>query len=177
MEYADERRFRTSSWYSCAVPASTRAPEVMSALETCIAEHSGEYVRLIGIDPKDRRRVLEVIVQRPGGPATLPSAMVTSGSTTFAPSPSAKTTLSPELVAQVRGLLSQGYKIGTEHADKRRFSINAWNSCAPITAQHEAGVFTALEACLAEHQGDYVRLIGIDPKDKRRVAENTIQRP
>jgi carbon dioxide concentrating mechanism protein CcmM len=34
-----------------------------------------------------------------------------------------------------------------------------------------------LEACLVEHSGEYVRLIGIDPEHKRRVAETIIQRP
>ncbi|HEY9703848.1 MAG TPA: hypothetical protein V6C58_15470 [Allocoleopsis sp.] len=28
-------------------------------------EHSGEYVRLIGIDPKAKRRVLETLIQKP----------------------------------------------------------------------------------------------------------------
>jgi carbon dioxide concentrating mechanism protein CcmM len=30
-----------------------------------MAEHAGEYVRLIGIDPKAKRRVLETIIQQP----------------------------------------------------------------------------------------------------------------
>ncbi|MGF1538203.1 MAG: ribulose bisphosphate carboxylase small subunit, partial [Elainellaceae cyanobacterium] len=34
-------------------------------LEGCMAEHAGEYVRLIGIDPQAKRRVLETIIQRP----------------------------------------------------------------------------------------------------------------
>jgi carbon dioxide concentrating mechanism protein CcmM len=38
-------------------------------------------------------------------------------------------------------------------------------------------VVAALEACLAEHSGEYVRMIGIDPQAKRRVAETIIQRP
>jgi ribulose bisphosphate carboxylase small subunit len=32
-----------------------------------LAEHGGEYVRLIGIDPKVKRRVVETIIQRPNG--------------------------------------------------------------------------------------------------------------
>ena len=85
--------------------------------------------------------------------------------------------LGSDLATQVRQLLAQGFKIGTEHADKRRFRANAWNSCAPITATQESGVLAALDACIAEHQGEYVRLIGIDPKAKRRVLEVVIQRP
>jgi carbon dioxide concentrating mechanism protein CcmM len=38
---------------------------VFAGLENCIAEHAGEYVRLIGIDTKAKRRVLESIIQRP----------------------------------------------------------------------------------------------------------------
>jgi carbon dioxide concentrating mechanism protein CcmM len=30
-----------------------------------MADHQGEYVRLIAIDPKAKRRVLEKIIQRP----------------------------------------------------------------------------------------------------------------
>ncbi|MCG9891408.1 MAG: ribulose bisphosphate carboxylase small subunit [Thermosynechococcaceae cyanobacterium MS004] len=81
------------------------------------------------------------------------------------------------MVSQVRQLLAQGHKIGTEHADKRRFRASAWNSCKPISATREAEVFKALENCVAEHQGEYVRLVGIDAKAKRRVAELVIQRP
>ncbi|WP_244945022.1 ribulose bisphosphate carboxylase small subunit [Nostoc sphaeroides] len=37
--------------------------------------------------------------------------------------------------------------------------------------------FAAVEGHLGEYQGEYVRLIGIDPKAKRRVLETIIQRP
>jgi carbon dioxide concentrating mechanism protein CcmM len=66
VEYADERRFRTSSWKSATSIHSDRASEVIEALEATLAEHSGEYVRLIGIDPKAKRRVTEEIIQKPG---------------------------------------------------------------------------------------------------------------
>ena len=36
-------------------------------LESCLSEYSGEYVRLVGIDPKAKRRVVETIIQRPNG--------------------------------------------------------------------------------------------------------------
>jgi carbon dioxide concentrating mechanism protein CcmM len=38
---------------------------VFRALESCLAEHAGEYVRVIGIDTKAKRRVLEAVIQRP----------------------------------------------------------------------------------------------------------------
>jgi carbon dioxide concentrating mechanism protein CcmM len=38
---------------------------VIHALEACLDEHGDEYVRLLGIDPKAKRRVFEGIIQRP----------------------------------------------------------------------------------------------------------------
>jgi carbon dioxide concentrating mechanism protein CcmM len=132
-------------------------------------------VRLIGIDPKNKRRVAEVIIQRPNGKATI--VPPTPVSAPASPAPNRSGAEDGDLAAQVRHLLSQGYRIGTEHADERRFRTSSWHSCAPIQAESESGVMAALQACLQEHQGEYVRLIGIDPKQKRRVAEVIIQRP
>ncbi|MGK7873758.1 MAG: ribulose bisphosphate carboxylase small subunit [Xenococcaceae cyanobacterium] len=177
-EYANKRRFKTSSWQSCPPIQSQREAEVLRELEACLAEHQGEYVRLIGIDPKAKRRVLETTIQRPGE--------TTSGRSEAAAAPSYSSgvsagvssgSLSAQTVEQVRSLLNQGYKIGTEYANKRRFKTSSWQSCPPIQSQREAEVLRELEACLAEHQGEYVRLIGIDTKAKRRVLETTIQRP
>ncbi|WP_390883021.1 ribulose bisphosphate carboxylase small subunit [Kovacikia minuta] len=85
--------------------------------------------------------------------------------------------LDANVVNHVRQLLAQGYRIGTEHADERRFQTSSWKSCAPIQATRDRDVLSELESCLAEHSGEYVRLIGIDPKAKRRVLETIIQRP
>jgi len=88
-----------------------------------------------------------------------------------------KTSLSVEVVEQVQQLLSQGYKIGIEYADQRRFKTGSWQSCATIQSNGEKEVIASLANCLTEHNGEYVRLIGIDPKAKRRVIETIIQRP
>ncbi|OKH20612.1 carbon dioxide concentrating mechanism protein CcmM [Hydrococcus rivularis NIES-593] len=184
-EHADKRRFRTSSWQSCAPIESNRESEVVAALEACLSEHQGEYVRLLGIDPKAKRRVLETIIQRPGDSAqngyssttTASTSSDSSYSTSNSASAKVSSSLDAETISQVRSLLMQGYKIGTEHADKRRFRTSSWQSCAPIESNRESEVVAALEACLSEHQGEYVRLIGIDPKAKRRVLETVIQRP
>jgi carbon dioxide concentrating mechanism protein CcmM len=85
--------------------------------------------------------------------------------------------LSGKTIDQIRNLLSQGYKIGTEHADARRFRTGSWSSCASIASNRESEVISALESCLKEHSGEYVRLLGIDSKAKRRVLEEIIQRP
>ncbi|HEY9652041.1 MAG TPA: ribulose bisphosphate carboxylase small subunit [Coleofasciculaceae cyanobacterium] len=190
-EYADERRFRTSSWKSAISIQSNRTSDVLSALEDCLVEHTGEYVRLIGIDPKAKRRVLEEIIQKPGDKKVQATAQSSSSNGTASSSSyAAQTTaasnshssngnqsLSKETLEQVRQLLAQGYKIGTEHADKRRFRTSSWQTCSPIESNRINDVINGLEGCMAEHSGEYVRLIGIDPKAKRRVLETIIQQP
>jgi carbon dioxide concentrating mechanism protein CcmM len=181
-EHADGRRFRTSSWQSCSPIQAKEGSQVIEALEACIEGHPGEYVRLIGIDPKAKRRVLEQIIQRPDGKVAPQSAVksVSNGSTNGSATSTSQASsgrLSSSAVDQVRNLLAQGYKIGTEHADGRRFRTGSWQSCSPIQAKQESEVINALEACLSEHSGEYVRLFGIDPKAKRRVNETIIQKP
>ncbi len=181
-EHATVRRFKTNSWQSCAPIQSKNEREVIAALEACLKEHDGEYVRLIGIDPTAKRRVLEMIIQRPdgvpGGNNTVNSKVTNVNNNGKSVNGAVATTsLSPEVVSQVRSLLAQGYQIGTEHATVRRFKTNSWQSCAPIQSRNESEVLRALEACLKEHSGEYVRLIGIDPNAKRRVLETIIQRP
>lgn len=85
--------------------------------------------------------------------------------------------LSAETRQQVHSLLSQGYRVGMEHVDQRRFRTNAWKSCAIINTQNDRQAYQAMEQCLAQYEDEYVRLIGIDPQSKRRVLETIIQRP
>jgi carbon dioxide concentrating mechanism protein CcmM len=186
-EHADARRFRISSWASCAPIQATREADVMAALHACMAEHAGDYIRLIGIDPKAKRRVLETIIQRPGeqpgqslqtggsasGNYSAPRAASFAGNGSHGLSSG----LNPEVIGQIRNLLAQGARIGMEHADARRFKISSWTSCTSIPSTRESDVVAGLEACMREHAGEYVRLIGIDPKAKRRLAEVIIQRP
>ena len=65
MEYADSRRYRSGAWQSGGSIQASRASDAVVALEACLAEHSGEYVRMVGIDPRAKRRVLETTIQRP----------------------------------------------------------------------------------------------------------------
>lgn len=186
-EHADERRFKTSSWQTCPLITATSLEQVLAELQACLADHQGEYVRLIGIDPKAKRRVLETLIQRPNQTTQLANSATaatpnnrsytSNGSSANSYSSVSNSSLSPETLQQVRSLLAQGYRIGTEHTDVRRFKLSSWQSCSPIESQREADVVAALEACLKEHEGEYVRLLGIDPKAKRRVAETIIQRP
>ncbi|NEU71295.1 carbon dioxide-concentrating mechanism protein CcmM [Hassallia byssoidea VB512170] len=179
-EHVDQRRFRTGSWASCSPIATNSTSEAIAALESCLAEHSGEFVRLFGIDPKGKRRVLETIIQRPDGVVqngTTPKLGVKSASYSGGNSYSGSSTLSGEAIEQVRQLLAGGYKIGMEHVDKRRFRTGSWQSCTPIASSNEKEVISALEACVASHTGEYVRLVGIEPKARKRVLESIIQRP
>ncbi|MEA5499221.1 ribulose bisphosphate carboxylase small subunit [Limnoraphis robusta] len=184
LESADKRRFRTSSWNSGPSIESTRVADVVAQVQGFVSEHSGEYVRLIGIDPKAKRRVVEEIIQRPDGPAqSAPQSTIAPTARPVAYQPAASVSSSngggvnSELITSVRSLLAQGYKIGTEHADKRRFRTGSWHSCAPIESTRDSEVIAALEGCMKEHSGEYVRMIGIDPKAKRRVMEEIIQKP
>ncbi|MEG4317407.1 MULTISPECIES: ribulose bisphosphate carboxylase small subunit [unclassified Microcoleus] len=178
-EHADARRFRTSSWQSGASLQVRNESEAIAALESVMNQYPGEYVRLIGIDPKAKRRVVEELIQRPDGPvAQSAQPAATSGFKAAASTGAAGSgKLTGKTIDQIRNLLSQGYKIGTEHADARRFRTGSWSSCAPIATNRESEVISALEGCLQQHSGEYVRLLGIDSKAKRRVLEEIIQRP
>ncbi len=181
-EHANKRRFKTKSWQTCSPIESSRESEVVAALEACLAEHAGEYVRMIGIDSAAKRRVSDSIIQRPGDATVAKTATKANYSNGNGNGNSngngvVSNSLSPEALKEVRSLLSAGYRISTEHADKRRFKSKSWQSCSPIAASREGDVISALEACLAEHAGEYVRMIGIDSAVKRRVSETIIQRP
>ena len=90
--------------------------------------------------------------------------------------------LDAKTIEQVCHLLEEGYRVGLEHVNKRRFQTNSWQSCLFLGDDASADlsrqeIIQQLEACLQQHAGEYVRLIGIDPKIKRRVVETIIQRP
>jgi len=87
------------------------------------------------------------------------------------------THLTLETQEQIRQLLAQGYKISIEHVDERRFRMGSWQSCVNSHIDAESDAISNLESSLAEYSGEYVRLVGIDPKAKRRVVETIIQRP
>ena len=178
VEHADERHFRTTSWQTLPAIAATSESGAIAALTNYIAEYSDEYIRLVGVDPKVKRRVVELLVHRPGGQAIATrTAVKVSNSSNSAYGGGSVGNLSADMLSRIRQLLSQGYRIGTEHADERHFRTSSWHSCSPIATSNESEVVRALEACLAEHGDEYVRLLGIDPKAKRRVFEGIIQRP
>lgn len=185
-EHADQRQFRTSSWKSCSPIAATQDSAVMGALQTCLTDHAGEYVRLIGIDPRAKKRVLEKIIQRPGdAPLNLSNAAAGSYSASSNGGYSAPSSYSApsaggidnSVVAQIRNVLSRGGRISTEYANKRQFQTSSWQSNGFIKAGGESGIIAELNQILAAHTGEYVRLIGVDPKAKQRILESVVQRP
>ncbi|MEO1402442.1 MAG: ribulose bisphosphate carboxylase small subunit [Cyanobacteria bacterium J06635_1] len=105
----------------------------------------------------------------------MPTFRNPSPSPPSSPSPSHR--LTDETRQQVHTLLSQGYRVGMEHVDERRFRTNSWQSCALIDATNDEQAYDAMGRCLAQYDNEYVRLIGIDPKNKQRVLETVIQRP
>jgi ribulose bisphosphate carboxylase small subunit len=86
------------------------------------------------------------------------------------------TKLTPEIVTQVNQILQQGQRLGIEYVDQRRFRTNSWN-CYGMFEGNGAEAISALEACLSEHTEDYVRVVGINLGDRRRISELVIQRP
>ncbi len=198
MEHADKRRYRSGVWETCTPIRETREQAVFSALENCLAEHAGEYVRMFGINPALKQRVGMVTVQRPGD---APVAKTAAGGGSYGGgsydggsydgsssgyssqsygnngSGSANSGGLPDGVAQeVRNLLNGGYMIGTEHAGPRHYRSNVWKVCSPIESRNEREVFAKLEHCLDEHSGEYVRMFGIDSGSNSRTATTTIQK-
>lgn len=87
------------------------------------------------------------------------------------------TVLDLETQDKIRELLAQGYRLSIEFANERRVRTNAWQSGPTFQGNNTSEIMTDLAERLSEHSGEYVRLIGIDPKAKRRVLEKIVQRP
>ncbi len=65
IETVDLRRFKTGAWTCHGTFEGTNPNEAIAALETCLAENTNAYVRLVGISKLNRSRLSEVIIQRP----------------------------------------------------------------------------------------------------------------
>lgn len=96
-------------------------------------------------------------------------------STSYAGTPSS-TKLTPELVTHVNQVMGQGHRLGIEYVDSRRFRTNSWN-CYGSFQGNAAEAIATLEQCLTEHEQDYIRLVGINPSDRRRITETIVHRP
>ncbi|MGB3402906.1 MAG: ribulose bisphosphate carboxylase small subunit [Microcoleaceae cyanobacterium] len=100
-----------------------------------------------------------------------------TGTTVVSDGQAMHTKLSLEIVQQIEQILEQGYRVGLEYADKRRFKTGSWKSYPLNESNQQADIIHSIEMCFVNHPQDYIRLLGIDPKAKRRVVEETIQRP
>ncbi|MCY7321139.1 MAG: ribulose bisphosphate carboxylase small subunit [Phormidesmis sp. CAN_BIN36] len=176
IEFADERRFQTSSWKSASIQANNESG-ILAEVQACMADHAGEYVRIIGIDPKAKQRVLELIVQRPSNKQHISNPVAKSANNGGAAQSHSAVSTNGSVAEQVRQLLSQGAAIGLEFADERRFKINSWSSAPLIHTRSEGEAIAALESFIADHSSHYVRLVGVDTQAKKRVLETVIHRP
>ncbi|MEM9483566.1 MAG: ribulose bisphosphate carboxylase small subunit [Cyanobacteria bacterium P01_F01_bin.116] len=128
-------------------------------------KRNGNYYRSYQNAPSELLRPVQ------SAPNNSPSVQETNKSV------SSNSSLPSEIAQDVRGLMAQGYRVGMEYVDKRRFRTNAWQSCPVINGASEGEALQTVEQCLMDHGQDYVRLIGIDPNNKRRVLERIIHRP
>ena len=210
-EHATKRRFKTSSWLTGRAIQARHPQQAIAEIQDEMSQHLGEYVRVVVVDASARRRIAEMLVQRPDGPVSEVSNGngVRSYSTNYANGSYAGNgngngkygsngngangngasysyggssgfgggKLDSEVVNQVRGFLRQGLNIGVEHASKRRFKTGSWKSLPNIHSSSESQVLSQLEQLLSDHQRDYIRVIGVDPRARRRVGEVIVQRP
>ncbi len=186
-EHASSRQFKGGAWQTCATISGTQDGAVLTALQSCLADHSGEYVRLIGIDPKAKKRVLEKIIQRPndapaqfssqgGGSYSAPAASYSSnGSSAAYAAPSNGGDGS--IAGQVRQVLNRGGRISFEYASARQFKGGAWQTGGFLNSNNESGAISELNQILAAHAGEFVRIVGVDTKAKQRLLEAIVQRP
>lgn len=100
----------------------------------------------------------------------------TSPQSTSYPGQPSSNRLTPDVITEVNRILSQGHRLGIEYVDDRRFRTNSWN-CYGSYHGDGAAAIAALEDCLTEHPKDYIRIVGIQSGDRRRISETVIQRP
>jgi ribulose bisphosphate carboxylase small subunit len=77
---------------------------------------------------------------------------------------------------EISQILNRGQRVGIEYVDERRFRTGAWQIFGTYQGNPQDAI-AALETCLAEHHNDYIRLVGIEPSSRKRIAETIIQRP
>ncbi|WNZ24107.1 AAA family ATPase [Leptolyngbya sp. NK1-12] len=85
--------------------------------------------------------------------------------------------LPPDALQVLQEILDRGQRLGIETVDARRFRTNSWQCYNVISERNLAAAKAALEACFADHARDYIRLVGIDPRDRRRTVETIVHRP
>ena len=62
--------------------------------------------------------------------------------------------------------------LGLEHADLRRFKAKSWITAPSITTNSVNEAVKTLQGYLKEFDGEYVRIIGVDPQAKKTGIPN-----
>ncbi|MEN9229657.1 MAG: ribulose bisphosphate carboxylase small subunit [Thermostichus sp. DG02_5_bins_236] len=65
VEHVDKRRYRVNSWQGCGAIHLKELAQAYAAVEQCLSNFPREYVRLVGVDPVKKQRMVETIIQRP----------------------------------------------------------------------------------------------------------------
>lgn len=184
-EHANKRQFQNGGWKTCAPIQATSESAVLGELQNCLSDHGGEYVRLIGIDPKAKKRVLEKIIQRPDQALSIGASGGGSSSASYsAPAASngaysngASVSANAGVSAQIHQVINRGGRISVEYANKRQFQNGGWQTGGFLSGSNEGSITAALNQFLSQHGGEYVRIVGVDPVAKKRLMETIVQRP
>jgi ribulose bisphosphate carboxylase small subunit len=92
-------------------------------------------------------------------------------------SPAGNGAISSDALQTLQDILARGHRLGIEVVDARRFRTNSWQCYGLVQPNQWADAEAALAACFADHAQDYIRLVGIDPHDRRRATEIIVHRP
>jgi carbon dioxide concentrating mechanism protein CcmM len=177
VEFANKRQFQNGGWQSGGFLSGSNESAIMSALNQFISQHSGEYVRVVGVDPVAKKRLMETIVQRPNGQSGGSVAPIAAATNSVSASHFSAPSVSADLSSQVQQLLNQGAAIGLEFADQRRYRASSWTTVPMLSGRSAGDILSTINRFIADHPSDYVRLIGVDTKAKKRLVELTISRP
>ncbi len=177
VEFANKRQFQNGGWQSGGFLSGSNESAVMSALNQFVAQHSGEYVRVVGVDPVAKKRLMETIVQRPNGQSGGSVTPIAAATNSSSPSHFSAPSVSADLASQVQQLLNQGAAIGLEFADQRRYRASSWTTVPALSGRSAGDILSTINRFITDHPNDYVRLIGVDTKAKKRLVELTIGRP
>ena len=177
VEFANKRQFQNGGWQSGGFLSGSNEGAIMSALNQFIGEHSGEYVRVVGVDPVAKKRLMETIVQRPNGQSGGSVAPIVAATNSVSASHFSAPSVSADLSSQIQQLLNQGASIGLEFADQRRYRASSWTTVPMLSGRSAGDILNSVNHFIADHSNDYIRLIGVDTKAKKRLVELTISRP
>ncbi len=65
VEHVDKRRYRVNSWQGCGAAHLKEWAQAYQAVAQCLSKFPRDYVRLVGVDPAKKQRMIETVIQRP----------------------------------------------------------------------------------------------------------------